>query len=279
MDLSVLLLVFIFGTIIGSFLNVVSLRFNTGKNIGGRSSCMICGKKLVWYELFPVLSYLLLRGECSRCKTKISWQYPLVETMTGLLFVLIFIKVIPNFFTAFDLIIISSIQFLWIVLYIITTCILIVISVYDVKHKIIPDPFVYAFIIISFISIFIGQQTWFVVPSLSSLLAGPLLALPFALVWLLSKGNWMGFGDAKLVLGIGWVLDLGAGGNAIILAFWIAAVFSILWLLITRRGVKSKTEIPFGPYLIIGMYIVLFFNVQVIDFSLALDLLKGLIVF
>jgi leader peptidase (prepilin peptidase)/N-methyltransferase len=279
MDLLVLLLVFIFGTIIGSFLNVVSLRFNTGKNIGGRSACMLCGKKLVWYELFPVLSYLLLKGECSKCKTKISWQYPLVETITGLLFVLIFIKVIPNFFTAFDSITISSIQFLWIVLYIVISCILIVISVYDVKHKIIPDPFVYAFIIISFISIFIGQQKWFMVPSLSSLLAGPLLALPFALVWLLSKGSWMGFGDAKLVLGIGWILGLGAGGNAIILAFWIAAFFSILWLLITRRSVQSKTEIPFGPYLIIGMYIVLFFNVQVIDFSLALDMLKSLIVF
>ena len=279
MDLLVLLLVFIFGTIIGSFLNVVSLRFNTGKNIGGRSACMLCGKKLVWYELFPVLSYLLLKGECSKCKTKISWQYPLVETITGLLFVLIFIKVIPNFFTAFDSITISSIQFLWIVLYIVISCILIVISVYDVKHKIIPDPFVYAFIIISFISIFIGQQTWFMVPSLSSLLAGPLLALPFALIWLLSKGSWMGFGDAKLVLGIGWILGLGAGGNAIILAFWIAAFFSILWILITRRSVQSKTEIPFGPYLIIGMYIVLFFNVQVIDFSLALDMLKSLIVF
>lgn len=275
MDFLVLILVFVFGTIIGSFLNVVSLRFNTGKTIGGRSCCMSCGKKLVWYELFPVFSYLFLGGVCSRCKTKISWQYPLIETITGLFFVLIFIKNIPDF----NIINVSSIQFFWIVFHLVITCILIVISVYDIKHKIIPDPFVYTFIVLSFFSIFIGQQEWFVMPSWSSLFAGPLLALPFASVWFLSKGTWMGFGDAKLVLGIGWVLGLGAGINAVILAFWIAAVISIAWLLITRHSIKPRTEIPFGPYLIIGMYIVLFSNVQVIDFSLALEIIKSLIVF
>ena len=244
MDFLVIFLIFIFGTIIGSFLNVVSLRFNTGKTVGGRSKCMSCSKKLVWYELFPVLSYLFLGGVCSKCKTKISWQYPLVETITGVLFVLIFIKILPTFYLTSDLIAVSSIQFFWIIFYLVITSILIVISIYDIKHKIIPDPFVYTFIALSFLALFIGQQTWFVVPTWGNLLAGPLLALPFALIWLVSKGAWMGLGDAKLVLGIGWILGLGSGGNSIILAFWIAAFVSIIWLLITRHRIQPKTEIP-----------------------------------
>ena len=77
---------FIFGLIIGSFLNVVILRFNTERSFGGRSGCMSCRKKLFWYELVPLFSFLGLKGRCKNCKTKISWQYPLVEFITGLIF-------------------------------------------------------------------------------------------------------------------------------------------------------------------------------------------------
>ncbi len=276
MDFLFLIIIFIFGTIIGSFLNVVSLRFNTGKTVGGRSVCMSCGKKLVWYELFPVLSYIFLGGVCSKCKTKISFQYPLVETITGFLFVLISIKILPISDLVLGLITFTNFNLFWFIFYLIITCILIVISIYDIKHKIIPDQFVYTFIILAFISIFIGQNSWFIVPSFNNLFAGPLLALPFALIWFISKGTWMGFGDAKLVLGIGWILGLGLGANAIILSFWIAALVSILWLLATRHTIQPRTEIPFGPYLIIGMYIVLFYKIQVIDFGLIKEIVFSL---
>ncbi len=266
MDIIILVLLFIFGTIIGSFLNVVILRFNTGKGINGRSSCMSCGKKLVWYELFPVFSYIFLGGRCGKCKTKISWQYPLVEGLTGFLFVLIYMTVVP----------VTPMEFFQTALYLIVTCVLVVISVYDIKHKIIPDPFVFSFIALAFLSMFIGNLTWFSIPSWSHLLAGPLLALPFALIWYVSKGTWMGFGDAKLVLGIGWLLGLGAGANSIVLAFWIAAIISITWLLITKHSIKPRTEIPFGPYLIIGMYVVLLYKVQVIDFGLLKEMVFSL---
>jgi leader peptidase (prepilin peptidase)/N-methyltransferase len=276
MDFLFLIIIFIFGTIIGSFLNVVSLRFNTGKTVGGRSVCMSCGKKLVWYELFPVLSYIFLGGVCGKCKTKISFQYPLVETITGFLFVLVFIKILPISDLILGLITVTNLQLFWFIFYLIITSILIVISIYDIKHKIIPDLFVYTFITLSFISIFIGQNSWFIIPYFNSLIAGPLLALPFYLIWLISKGTWMGFGDAKLVLGIGWILGLGLGANAIILSFWIAAFVSILWLLITRHSIQPRTEIPFGPYLIIGMYIVLFYKIQVIDFGLIREIIFSL---
>ena len=81
--------VFILGAIIGSFLNVVILRYGT-KSLGGRSECPSCGKKLVWFELIPIFSFLFLRGKCGSCGRKISWQYPLVEISTGLICLLIF---------------------------------------------------------------------------------------------------------------------------------------------------------------------------------------------
>ena len=262
MDILVLVILFIFGSIIGSFLNVVILRFNTGKTVNGRSACMSCGKKLSWYELFPIFSYLFLLGVCSKCKTKISPQYPLVEAVTGFLFVFIFMNVIP----------VTTIEYFWTIFYLIMSCLLIVIAVYDIRHKIIPDPFVYTFALLAFVGLFIGKMDWFVVPSWSALLAGPLLALPFALIWLIAKGTWMGLGDAKLVLGLGWILGLGAGANAIILSFWIAAFISIAWLLITKHTIRPRTEIPFGPYLIIGFYVVFFYKIQVIDFGLLKDM-------
>ena len=84
-------LIFVFGTIIGSFLNVVILRYGTGKSFAkGSSQCFSCGKKLSWYELVPILSFLFQKGKCKGCGSKISWQYPLIETITGVLFLLIF---------------------------------------------------------------------------------------------------------------------------------------------------------------------------------------------
>jgi len=262
MEILFIIAVFIFGTIIGSFLNVVILRFNTGANIGGRSRCMTCGKTLEWYELVPLISFLIQGGVCSKCKSTISRQYPLVEAITGFLFTLIVMEFYPH--NVFE----GSILFIQLIV----ASILVVISVYDIKHKIIRDRFAYAFAILSLLTIFIGDQTLFQIPNLLDLLAGPIIALPFALIWLVSKGIWMGLGDAKLLLGIGWLLGLGDSINAVILAFWIAAVISVVWLLIKYHTIKARTEIPFGPYLILGMYIVLLFHVQVIDFHIAWEI-------
>jgi prepilin signal peptidase PulO-like enzyme (type II secretory pathway) len=261
MEILTVILVLVFGAVIGSFLNVVVLRFNTGTTIGGRSRCMSCNKQLVWYELIPVISFFIQGGACTKCKSKISRQYPLVELSTGFLFALVYMT-FPPF---------SVVEGISTVLYLIVTCLLVVISAYDIKHKIIPDQFVYSFILISLLSLCFGGASLFHIPSISAFLAGPLLALPFALIWFISKGQWMGLGDAKLLLGIGWLLGLNNGANATVLAFWIAAVISVAWLLIRYRSIKPRTEIPFGPYLILGMYIVLLFNVRVIDFSLLMD--------
>jgi leader peptidase (prepilin peptidase)/N-methyltransferase len=263
MDIVLLFFVFIFGTIIGSFLNVVVLRFNTGKTIGGRSMCMTCGRQLSYKELIPILSFVFQKGKCRKCKSPISWQYPIVEFITGVFFLLIFIY-FPPLTTSFAFV--TILQFF-------VASLLIVISVYDIKHKIIPNILVYLFIFASIVGLFIGGETWFHIPSISLIIAGPLLALPFALIGFLSKQTWMGLGDAKLVIGIGWLLGISGGVNAIVLSFWIAAIVSVSWLYFKYGKFKSGVEIPFGPFLILGMYLVLFFGLEVIDLSIIKEFL------
>lgn len=254
---------FILGTLIGSFLNVVALRYNTGMTLNGRSKCFSCGKNLHWHELIPIFSFVFQKGKCKKCKGKISWQYPLIELIAGILFAMIFYVFPPltvemSFTTLF---------------YVFITCLLLIITVYDVRHKVIPDALVYTFSIISLARLFIASDLSIIIPPLSAILAGPILALPFALMFLFSNGTWMGLGDAKLVLGIGWTLGLFSGVSAIILAFWIGAVVSVIWMYIVFRKIKSRYEIPFGPYLILGMYLVLLFGIQVVDLEPFVDYL------
>jgi len=265
MDILIFVFIFLLGTIIGSFLNVVIFRFNTGKAITkGRSICMTCSRTLRWYELIPVLSYLFQLGKCRRCAEKISHQYPIVEFVTGLIFVLIAYHFIPALFFA---------PFLYLFLvtfYVFIFSILIVISVYDIRHKVIPDKLVVIFIITSFLSLFInhfGIGPLFILPSIPFVIAGPVLALPFAFLWLVSKGKWMGLGDAKLMLGIGWMLGLSIGLASIILAFWIGAIVSLSIMFFTLKKISMKTEIPFAPFLIIGALIAFLFSLNI--FSLA----------
>jgi len=209
-------------------------------------------------ELIPIVSFCAQRGKCMKCKSAISWQYPLIELLTGTLFVLIFRTFPPVSYIASTT---TGIQ-------IIAACLLVVIVIYDIKHKIIPDSFVYSFDTLALAHLFIGGTSWWHMSNYESLIAGPLLAAPFALIWVISRGKWMGLGDAKLVLGIGWFLGVNAGINGVILAFWIGALFSVTWLFYTHKKFKPKTEIPFGPYLILGMYLVLVYNMQVIDIGL-----------
>lgn len=247
---------FVFGLLIGSFLNVVALRYNSGMTLGGRSKCFSCGSSLSWYELIPLFSFLSQKGKCRTCKSKISWQYPLVEALAGILFVLLFMYFPPvDAFTSIRL-----------GIYLIITCILLVTALYDMKHKILPDALVFTFAGIALAQLFITPELTFKIPDMYALLAGPILAAPFALLWAVSKGRWMGLGDAKLMLGIGWLLGIMSGISAIILAFWIGAVVSVIWMYVVLRKFKSHYEIPFGPYLILGMYLVLLFNIHVISF-------------
>ena len=252
----ILIFTFIFGAIVGSFLNVVILRYGTEKPIShGRSGCPDCGKVLHWHELIPIWSFFALGGKCAVCSKPISLQYPLVEAFTGFIFAATVYYFGLSTSTAYYLFIES---------------ILIVIAVYDFHHKIIPDFFVFLFAVAAFIMAFVqGWGMW-------DILAGPILAAPFALLWLVSRGRWIGLGDSKLALGIGFFLGLAQGVSAIVLAFWIGAAWSIALMAVQKASdassrVTMKSEIPFGPFLIAGTLLILFFGWDVLGISLLLN--------
>jgi leader peptidase (prepilin peptidase)/N-methyltransferase len=252
---------FALGTIIGSFLNVVAYRYGTSKSLGGRSSCMSCCQQLKWYELIPVVSYVLLSGKCRTCKSKISAQYPFVESITGLLFAMTFLKFLPILEQS-PLVFVFMFSFFAFIF-----SLLMVIAVYDMRHKMIPDRLVYLF---SGLSLFMIAVLYFISGSnlislVIAILAGPILALPFALLWYFSGGKWIGFGDAKLALGMGWFLGLSGGFSAVALGFWIGAIVSLFLLAVSKYGkgktkITRRTEIPFAPFLLIGLALVFFFN-------------------
>ncbi len=252
---------FALGTIIGSFLNVVAYRYGTSKSLGGRSSCMSCCQQLKWYELIPVVSYVLLSGKCRTCKSKISAQYPFVESITGLLFAMTFLKFLPILEQS-PLVFVFMFSFFAFIF-----SLLMVIAVYDMRHKMIPDRLVYLF---SGLSLFMIAVLYFISGSnlislVIAILAGPILALPFALLWYFSGGKWIGFGDAKLALGMGWFLGLSGGFSAVALGFWIGAIVSLFLLAVSKYGkgktkITRRTEIPFAPFLLIELALVFFFN-------------------
>ena len=204
----------VFGLIIGSFLNVVILRLNTEKSFGGRSGCMSCESKLSWYELIPVFSFVGLKGRCKTCKTKISLQYPLVELITGLIFASLFLKFQDVFF-------LDTLGFsITYAFYAAVFSLLVVIATYDIRHKIIPDELSFILGIFGFVGLFLFSNSilHLHLPSLMEFLAGPLVAAPFALFWLVSSGRWMGLGDAKLAISLGWLLGLSVALSGIVVA-------------------------------------------------------------
>lgn len=243
-----------FGLIVGSFLNVLIIRHGA-RSLGGRSACMACGAQLKWYDMIPVVSWIVLQGKCRHCFARISIQYPLVETVTAILFGLIGA---------------SSLLFLGKILDCVIAAVLIAIAVYDIRHTIIPDAWVWSFNALTLISLFVFplQATSY---QLHAILAGPIAASPLFALWLFSRGRWMGLGDAKLALGIGWLLGPSMGIVAVFFAFVVGAVVSVGVLLplpylirtlgITsldklRGGFTMRSEIPFGPFLIFSCIII-----------------------
>jgi prepilin signal peptidase PulO-like enzyme (type II secretory pathway) len=254
-------IIFLFGAALGSFIAVIVNRYNTGLPFfRGRSFCFSCNTKLANKDLVPIFSFLSLKGKCRYCDSKIPKETLIIELIMGVLSLLAAFK---SGFLIFNLSFFSFFHFL-IILFIFANILLI--AAYDLKHFIIPDSFLISLFILSFIYLLISNLSFF-----PSLLSATILAMPFLLIFLISKGTWFGFGDVKYILVLGFFLGFIQGLSAIVLAFWIGAVFSLLALSLKRlkphinlpllhNNFTIKSEIPFGPFLSMGVIISFYLN-------------------
>ncbi len=264
-------LAFLLGATIGSFLNVVIYRMGSGVGLGGRSKCLSCGRALTVRMLIPLFSYFFQKGKCVFCRTKIAVQYPAVELALASLFVAVVVL------RGFDPLLATWVEVLRVLLEMTVWSVLLGVLVYDLKHKIIPDRFSVMFAVTSGILLFVTTQLQTpsvqyipflnTTPAWIDWAAAPLIAIPFALLWLLSGGRAMGLGDAKLAWGIGWFLGFSGGVTAVILSFWIAFIPSIVLLFLRAKHFTMKSEIPFAPFLVLGTLVTYLFGVDILAWT------------
>ena len=249
MSVSLLALpIFVLGTVIGSFLNVVALRTISGKKFyHGRSECMHCQSAINWFDNIPILSFLILKGKCRSCNQSISPQYPLVEFITGAVFIF--------FFTQY-----MDLQHL--VIFLTLSSLLILISVIDILEKSIYRSHLYILLaLIIIFRIFVEPIGNFIDLFYGSLVFGGFLSV---LRWVggkIYKKEAMGIGDVKLALVLGFMLSLQLAIVALYISF-ISASLVGMYLIVSKR--KSERKIPFAPFLSLGAFTAYFFGQNII---------------
>jgi leader peptidase (prepilin peptidase)/N-methyltransferase len=245
----------IFGALIGSFLNVCILRLPQEESIVAPGShCPQCKKPIKFYDNIPLVSYLLLKGRCRYCHSPISIQYPLVEGITALGSLILFMK--------FGL----SLSYL---IYFAFVAALIVITVIDLYHQIIPDVISLPGIGVGLLASLIIPQTTFLNSLLGVLLGGGSLFLVATLYQWLFKREGMGGGDVKLLAMIGAFLGWKAVILTILLGSLIGSITGII--IMVSKGKDFKYAIPFGPFLSLGAVIALFYGPSLINWYLYLN--------
>lgn len=244
MDFFYLFVLFIFGILFGSFFNVVGLRVPMKVPFtNDRSYCPTCSNQLRWYELIPVVSFLIQRGKCRNCDSRISPLYPLIELMTGLLFAYSYIKI------GFHLELITAI---------ILMSMLMIIFVSDMAYMLIPNKILLFFLpLFVLMRVIVPLEPWY-----NSLIGGAAAYLLIAIIIIASKGG-MGAGDMKLLGVLGIVLGLGK----VLLTFFIAALLGAIigGILMFMKKIDKKQSIPFGPYIVVAAIISYFFGHEIIQ--------------
>jgi leader peptidase (prepilin peptidase)/N-methyltransferase len=263
------LTIFIFGLVIGSFLNCLIYRMENGQSfLIGRSFCPRCKHVLAFWDLIPVFSFLILKGKCRYCHQKISVQYPFVEITTGILFVLVFWVWNLGFDWSLGF---GILDFSAAIYYLLITCFLVIIFVYDFRHYIIPDKIIYSAIALSGIwylasGIFLNAYTKYEI--LNTLYAAFGAAVFFGTIVLISRGRWMGLGDVKLAFLMGLFLGWPNILVALLIAVFLGAIIGLGLVIAGQK--KLRSEIPFGPFLVTGTFIALFLGQKIIGWYLNL---------
>lgn len=236
--------VFIFGLLIGSFLNVCICRMPHDESvISPPSHCQNCAHQIRWYENIPLLSYLFLRGRCHGCGAHISLQYPLVELINAILTLCLFLRFGPTLTFAALLLFSSS---------------LVVITFIDIEHQIIPDEISLSGIVIGFLlSFFIKEPGW-LGSLLGILLGGGSLLLVAYGYQLLTGKEGMGGGDIKLLAMMGAFLGWKSVLFIIFASSLIGSIVGVSIMLLQKKD--SKLAIPFGPYLASAALLYIFYG-------------------
>ena len=250
-------LAFILGGIWGSFCNVCIYRLPLEKNIiKGRSFCTSCEKQINWYDNIPILSFIFLKGKCRCCKSKINLQYFLVELVSAISFVLIYYFYGVSITT---------------LLLIILTIFFIIIFFIDLKHYIIPNELTFPLMFIGFVKSFDPNLNQSLFPNYINSLIGGLFG--YSIIWLiiffyknLRKKEGMGLGDAKLIAVVGFWFGWFSIPFTIFISSLVALIFSVPSLLKKTRDMS--TQIPFGPFIIIGCLIYVYFANYIKNFFL-----------
>mgnify|MGYP001179498328 FL=1 len=261
---------FILGLCIGSFLNVIILRFPKEEKISGRSYCPHCKKTLAWYDLIPVLSFITLKGKCRYCKKPISWQYPIVELVTGILFAATFYLTIgAGGFLLGNLIPGEIITLLpELLFHLFFASLLIIIFTTDFKYMMVPDTVVFSGIGGSFAyqlfqNLKLHSWNFFDIWGLKSdmclsIFSGLGAGLFFLLLVLVTKGKGMGIGDIKIAIFMGLYLSWPKIAVAICISFISGAIIGLVLIGTRKKGLKS--EIPFACFLVPATFISLWFG-------------------
>ncbi|HZZ99215.1 MAG TPA: prepilin peptidase [Candidatus Paceibacterota bacterium] len=218
---------FVFGTVYGSFLNVLLWRLPQGQGIGGRSHCRACHQQLAWQDLVPILSFIWLKGRCRQCKDHISIRYPLVEATSGLVLAIL-VWVLP-------------LSTAGVVLAAMVSLILTSLFFFDFFYFILPDVIVYPGIVIFAIYNYLWRPDWLFFFS-SALSLGAF----FAIIYAVSKGKWLGLGDVKLAFLVGLILGWPLSFLATVLAIWVGALVGLAMMAFGRANLKK--ELPLGSF-------------------------------
>ena len=245
------LLAIFLGSIFGSFANVCIYRLPINKKISNRRSfCPKCKKKINWFHNIPLFSYFILGGKCKKCKKKISFQYPLVEGLSSLLFIVIY------FYFGFS---IDSL------LLIILGFFLLIIFFIDLKHFIIPNELTFPLMAIGFLKSFYLNLNTSIFPNFINSLIGGIFG--YLLIWSIiffykqvRNKEGMGLGDAKLLAVTGFWFGWMSIPFVIFLSSIIALLFVMPSLMTKKR--KLSSQIPFGPYIVVSMVIYFYFSDQ-----------------
>ena len=264
--------VFLFGLIIGSFLNCFIWRLHEGEGMWNRSYCPKCRNQIAWYDNIPVISFILLGGKCRNCKEKISFQYPIVELTTGILFLMAFLNNesgIMNYgaFVFSDVnnlsVVILNSKFLilnlrdWFVIAVMT-----VIFIYDLRWYLILDEIsLPACLIVFLFNLFLGIN-W-----LALLISGIIGGSFFLIQFVISKGKWIGGGDIRLGLLMGLALGRFDYLLLAILLAYFAGSFVGLGLIIFGRK-KWDSQIPLGVFLSVSIVFVIFWGEAIMNWYL-----------